>query len=234
MNALIIILLVLVGLVYVKYVVVILMLPVWWLDGIYHKNKPKSSKLLAAPNYLIERFIGGGGGVYRYCIYKISVFPSIRLRKLIYRIMGAKIGKHCTLHIGTQIRSPYYLEICEGSIIGDNTMLDARNHLKIGKNVVLASNVSIYTMQHNHRDPSFGCKFDRDMSVQLDDRVWIGSNVTILPGVHIGEGAVCCAGCVVTKDVEPFAVVAGVPAQKVNERPRNLTYEFKKVSCNFY
>ncbi len=49
--------------------------------------------------------------------------------------------------------------------------------------------------------------------------------------IHIGEGAVCAAGCVVTKDVEPFSVVAGIPAKKIGERPRNLNYEF---SCNLF
>ena len=50
----------------------------------------------------------------------------------------------------------------------------------------------------------------------------------------IGEGAVCCAGCVVTKDVEPYAVVAGIPAKKVGERPKCLVYEFDGVACHFY
>ena len=72
------------------------------------------------------------------------------------------------------------------------------------------------------------------MSVEIDNRAWIGSNVIILPGVHIGEGAVCCAGCVVTKDVEPFSVVAGIPAHKVSERPHNLQYNFNGKSCRLY
>ena len=71
-------------------------------------------------------------------------------------------------------------------------------------------------------------------SVEIDDRVWLGSNVIVLPGVHIGEGAVCCAGCVVTKDVEPYSVVAGIPAKRVSEHPRNLTYNFKGKSRRFY
>jgi acetyltransferase-like isoleucine patch superfamily enzyme len=64
--------------------------------------------------------------------------------------------------------------------------------------------------------------------------VWIGCNVVILPGVTIGEGAVCCSGCVVTKDVEPYAVVAGIPAKKVNERPHDLRYEFKGKTVRLY
>ncbi|MDT3386942.1 MAG: acyltransferase [Bacteroidota bacterium] len=101
----------------------------------------------------------------------------------------------------------------------------------MGKNVNLSSNVRIYTLQHDHRDPDFSCT-NFHAKVTIDDRVWLGSNVIVLPGVHIGEGAVCCAGCVVTKDVEPYAVVAGIPAKKVNERPRNLRYNFISKSCN--
>ena len=94
--------------------------------------------------------------------------------------------------------------------------MDARSGLTFGRNVNLSSNVSIYTLQHDHRDPYSRCNEHlRKMSVEIDDRVWLGSNVIVLPGVHIGEGAVCCAGCVVTKDIPPYTVVAGIPAKKV-------------------
>lgn len=56
----------------------------------------------------------------------------------------------------------------------------------------------------------------------------------VLPGVHIGEGAVCCAGCVVSKDVEPFTVVAGIPARKIADRPNDISYEFNGKSCRLY
>ena len=70
--------------------------------------------------------------------------------------------------------------------------------------------------------------------MEIGDRAWLGSNVMVLPGVVIGEGAVCCGGCVVTKDVEPYAVVAGIPAKKVGERPRDLRYEFNGKSKRLY
>ena len=84
--------------------------------------------------------------------------------------------------------------------------------------LILSSNVSIYTLQHNYRSKDFGCDFDKDLSVTIDDRAWLGCNVIVLPGVHIGEGAVCCAGCVVSKNVAPFTVVAGIPAKKIADR----------------
>lgn len=67
-----------------------------------------------------------------------------------------------------------------GTIIGDNAILDARGGLEMGKNVNLSSNVSIYTLQHDHRDPDFNCT-NFNAKVTIDDRVWLGSNVIVLP-----------------------------------------------------
>lgn len=169
-------------------------------------------------------------------LYNISTIPSNHLRKWLYKGLGVEADKDVVFHFRTELRAPYNLKVGKGTIIGDNALLDARNKLAIGANVNLSSNVSIYTEQHDHRDPDFRCPNpqERKMSVQIDDRAWIGSNVIILPGVHIGEGAVCCAGCVVTKDVEPYSVVAGIPAKKVGERPIVLRYEFDGKSSRLY
>ena len=71
--------------------------------------------------------------------------------------MGSKIGKNVVIHWKTEIRNPNNLEIGDGCIIGDNAILDARQGLTFGKNVNLSSNVSIYSMQHDYRDPYFAC-----------------------------------------------------------------------------
>lgn len=149
---------------------------------------------------------------------------------------GVQVEKNTVIHIDTKIRAPWNLSIGRGSIIGDNCTLDARMGLKIGKNVNISSNVSIWTLQHNHRSPDFLCfdEYERKMSVNIKDRVWLGCNVIVLPGVTIGEGAVCCGGCVVTKDVLPFSIVAGMPAKIIGERNKNLTYEFDGKSCRIY
>lgn len=54
--------------------------------------------------------------------------------------------------------------------------------------------------------------------VKIGNDVWIGSNVLLLPGITIGDGAIIAAGAVVTKDVEPYAIVGGVPAKKIKKR----------------
>ena len=218
-----------------KWVICMILYPIIVLSALEKKvSNERMKKFLCFPLKVVEHFLRYGGA--RFVIINISHIPSCHFRKLLYKGLGVKMGKIVTIHFRTELRAPEKLSLGDGAIIGDNAILDARRGLTIGRNVNLSSNVSIYTLQHDHRDPYFGLPSEDKikLSVEIDDRAWLGANVIVLPGVHIGEGAVCCAGCVVTKDVEPFAVVAGIPARKVNERPRNLKYEFKGKSCRFY
>lgn len=96
--------------------------------------------------------------------------------------------------------------------------------LTIGNNVSIAGEVRIYTMEHDIDDPDFK---EIGAPVVIDDYVVIGSRVTILPGVHIGKGAVVASGAVVTKNVEAYAVVGGVPATFIKNRAKDLRYTLK-------
>lgn len=227
------VLLALVLLIYLKWIVIAIIFPFQVVNGYRKKKECKNIllKVLSAPYVLCERIFRNGW--QRYMLFQVSTIPSCHLRKWIYNALGANIGLKVVFHFRTEIRAPHLLTVGKGCIIGDNAILDARRGLTLGENVNLSSNVSIYTLQHDHRDSHFKCA-EEGGEVKIDDRVWLGSNVIILPGVHIGEGAVCCAGCVVTKDVEPYAVVAGIPAKKVNTRPMNLKYEFSGKSCRLY
>lgn len=81
----------------------------------------------------------------------------------------------------------------------------------IGDDVLVGHNCMIATLNHVE-DPER--RADMIPSpVKIGDKVWIGANVTILPGVTVGEGAILAAGSVVTRDVEPRTVVGGVPAR---------------------
>jgi acetyltransferase-like isoleucine patch superfamily enzyme len=224
--------LVLVLLLYLRWVAIFLAFPWICLLFQYYKHKGMVRKVLAIPGAFLEKLTVEG--VSRYIIIHIGYIPSVKLRLLLYQCLGVNVGKNVVVHYRTEIRAPYRLQLGSGCIIGDNALLDARNGLTIGETVNFSSNVAVYTEQHDHRDEMFRCTKGVDKSVAIGNRVWIGSNVVILPGVKIGEGAVCCAGCVVTKDVAPYDVVAGIPAKKVNTRPNNLLYEFDGKSCWFY
>ena len=233
-HFLILALCVLIIIAYLKWILIVLLFPFQVLYGQVRRRKDQSLLLtsLTIPFVLWERFLHGGW--QRWMLFQVGEIPSCHFRRSIYKAIGVTMGNKVVFHFGTEIRTPYKLKVGNGCIIGDRALLDARNGLIMGNNVNLSSNVSIYTEQHDHRDPDFRCTTSYDKTVRIGDRVWLGSNVIVLPGVTIGEGAVCCAGCVVTKDVEPYAVVAGIPAKKVNERPKNLLYEFDGSSCRLY
>lgn len=160
-------------------------------------------------------------GYQRWMMIETGYIPSHHLRNFLYRhILLAKIAPNAAIYYGAEIRAGINLSIGEESIIGDKAILDARNGIIIGENVNLSTGVHILTEQHAHKDPYFRCLSDSTYKVSIGDRAWIGPGVTILHSVDIGEGAVVSAGSVVTKDVAPYTIVAGIPARKIGERNR--------------
>lgn len=143
------------------------------------------------------------------------------------------IGEKAIIYGGFEIRTPWNIEIGEGSIIGDESKLDGRNGIKIGKNVNFSTGVWIWTEQHDINDPLFATN-DEGGKVIIDDHVWISARTTILPGTHIGEGAVVAAGAVVTKNCDEFSVYGGIPAKKIGERNTDLKYSFDGSHLPFY
>lgn len=123
------------------------------------------------------------------------------------------IGKNVILHEDTG----FYLESKKAKIeIGDHTFINRRSEIrckeqvKIGNNCAISWDVSIIDTDYHQL---FGSESTKP--VFIGDRVWIGCKSTILKGITIGNGAVVAAGSVVTKDVEPYTLVAGVPAKEV-------------------
>lgn len=174
-------------------------------------------------------------GYSRYIIIWVGRIPSHKIRNIIYKYCFCVDMAHkSVLYGGGEIRQPERLVIGEGSIIGDEAKLDARNGIFIGKNVNLSTGVWIWTEQHDVNSLEFApCKKD-SKEVIVEDRVWLGSRVTVLPGVKIGEGAVVAAGAVVTKDCEPYGIYGGIPAKKIGTRPTGLEYEFTGEHYNFW
>lgn len=166
-------------------------------------------------------------GSIRYFIYLTGHIPSHSIRNFIYRhCLLVKMDADSVVYYGAEIRAPYRLKIGKGSIVGDKSLLDARNGLVIGAHVNISSNVSLYTEQHDYNDPLFGLDPSPDKGITIGDRAWIGPNAIILPGVKIGQGAVVAAGAVVTKNVDPYILVGGCPAKTIGRRNDKLEYAF--------
>lgn len=110
-------------------------------------------------------------------------------------------------------------KIHETSHLKSDTIIETSGGLQIGKYFHTGKGLTIFTSNHNYN----GVKIPYDevsiyKPVIIKDFVWIGANVTILPGVIIGEGAVVGGGSVITKNVPDFAVVGGNPAKIIKYR----------------
>ena len=155
------------------------------------------------------------------CNHIVSNIPFWCIRKYYFKAVGLKIGKSSVMNMSQYFFSIHRLKIGKHTHINRKCFFDARAGIFIGDNVSVSHQVSLLTGSHDINSVNFAGIFEK---IVIQDYVWIGVNATVLKGVTIGEGAVVSAGAVVVKDVEPYTVVGGVPAKKIGERTRNLSY----------
>lgn len=133
------------------------------------------------------------------------------------------------------MEQPIYFDYGSNTEVGENffantncVILDVAK-VKIGKNVMFAPNVSIYTAGHPIHPDNRNSAWEYGISVTIGDNVWVGGNVVINPGVHIGDNVVIGSGSVVTKDIPSNTVAAGNPARVIKEiTEEDRKYYFKK------
>lgn len=170
------------------------------------------------------------------------------------------LGKRVNVSIGTEFEGHNYIgsESSFNGIMGYGSYIANDSHLsaRIGRYCSVASKVQTVNGMHptdryvsTHpafysnktlTDFSF-CKttkyreyiyadLEKEVDVDIGNDVWIGYGATILAGVHVGDGAIVGAGAVVTKDVEPYSIVGGVPARKIRKRfTDEQIFELQKI-----
>lgn len=163
-----------------------------------------------------------------YLLHLVGYIPVHTIRRFFYKLAGVKIGRGSSVHTGARFYNPGNISIGEDSIIGENCVLDGRDKLKIGDHVDIASEVMIYNAQHDINDPDFS---PVNKPVLVHDYVFIGPRAIILPGVSIARGAVIAAGAVVTKNVDEYSIVGGVPAREIGKRDlKELHYKLGRAA----
>ena len=131
------------------------------------------------------------------------------------------IGDHSEIHEDCVLRTfGGFIHLGEKCSLNRSGYVWGGGGVKIGNMVRIGPRVNMMTNNHMWDDKSRaimdqGAAFGK---IVIEDDVWIGANVTILPGVTIGQGSVVGAGAVVTKDITAFSVVAGVPAKVIGTR----------------
>lgn len=146
-----------------------------------------------------------------------------------YSIVSLKIRyfflKRIAKSVGKNVNIEQYVVFGEEFEIGDNSTVGFRSDIygpvKIGKDVMIGPEVAIYTHNHKHDEidiPMIKQGYTENKPVYIEDNVWIGRRVLIMPGVCIGTGSIVAAGAVVTKNVEPYSIVGGNPAKIIKYR----------------
>ena len=128
------------------------------------------------------------------------------------------IGFNCKIFASNQSK----IIISDKFTCNSNVMINSRGigEIKIGKNVLIGPNSVLRSNNHNFK--IFTTPINQQgMSkgkIIIEDDVWIGSNVVILPNVIIGKGSIVAAGAVVTSNVKSFSIVGGIPAKEIGTR----------------
>ena len=149
--------------------------------------------------------------------YRLALFPQLRAPWL--RLLGARIGRRTVLHdvrfFNLYRRGLGGLEIGDECFVGDECLVDLAEGVRLERQVTLAERVLILTHTNvGYRDHPLQARFPAMAApVVVEAGSFLGANVTVLPGVRVGAESFVAAGSVVTADVPPRTLVAGVPAR---------------------
>ena len=147
----------------------------------------------------------------------LDLYQTAKIRRLLKKShRGLKIQRPIT------ISHPECVEIGQGVSMAAFLHIWGGGGVKIGDRVLIASHVAIVSETHDPDAHPMNESFVR-APVRIEDDVWIGAHSVIFPGVVLGRGSVVGAGSIVTRDVEPFSIVAGVPAKVLRKRKNNLS-----------
>ena len=143
------------------------------------------------------------------------------LRRLLLGVQ-CDFGRNVKIDELVRFDHPARIAIGDETFIGRGSFIQGGGGVKIGRDVLIGPSVKIWSADHSFADPDAPIRSQgHDFApVVIGDDAWLGANVVVLKGVSVGCGSVIAAGSVVTRDVAPYAIVAGVPAKPIGSRKR--------------
>ena len=179
--------------------------------------------------FIVNNFPGNTGVIIRNIYYKNFFKGSFLKAKIQSGFVtecprnisfgdNAYIGLNCKIFASHESK----VSIGDGFECNTNVMTNARGlgEIKIGENVLIGPNVVLRSNNHNFSEISqpISKQGMKGGKIIIDNDVWIGSNVVILPNINIGRGSIIGAGAVVTSNVQSYSIVGGVPAKEIGKR----------------
>lgn len=144
---------------------------------------------------------------------------SVRNQKRVHELMEIILGK--PMPENTTLLPPFYIDYGKPVTIGENCFIQqcctffGRGGITIGNGVFIGPKCNLITINHDVDPDNRSATYGRP--IVIEDKVWIGINSTVLPGVKIGYGSIVGAQSVVTRDVPPMTIVAGNPARIIKK-----------------
>jgi len=148
-------------------------------------------------------------------LFVSTSIPGKKLRAVLLRSFGAKIGKGAVIKTGVRVKFPWRLEIGDYCWLGESCWIDNFAEVRIGDHCCLSQGAYICTGSHDWADRAFELV---SRPIIIEDHAWIAAHAKVAPGVRVGEGAVLCLGSVATQELESWTVYLGVPAKPIKKR----------------
>jgi putative colanic acid biosynthesis acetyltransferase WcaF len=148
-------------------------------------------------------------------IFFASCLPFSRLKVVLLRLFGARVGGRVVIKPRVNIKYPWLLEVGNHVWIGEGVWIDNLAKVAIGNHVCVSQGAMLLTGNHNYRREAFDLMTG---TIVLEDGVWIGAQSVVCPGVICRSHAVLSVGSVATKSLDAYGIYQGNPAVKVRER----------------
>jgi maltose O-acetyltransferase len=150
----------------------------------------------------------------------IPGMEGILLRRVIYRRLFRRLGRHSLIYSGIYLTHTYGIDAGDYLSINTGALIDARGGITMGSGVMIGPNAVIVSSSHRFdRTDVAMTSLDHIMEpVIIGDDVWIGAQSFIRGGVTIGRGALVAAGAIVLDDVPDYKIIAGNPGRIVRDR----------------
>lgn len=183
---------------------------------------------------------------YSSLYYRMQTLQNwLRIKQL--KLLGIKLGTNTLVEDGVECKRGYFeknvgriqlgascqikkgavLNAWGGSIdcadnvyIGPYSVLYGHGGISIGADTLIAMHCSLVAANHSVPDPNRHIRWEPDQRkpIKIGSDVWLGAGVTVLAGVTVGDGCIVGAGAVITKDLPPYSIAMGVPANVVGKR----------------
>jgi len=149
--------------------------------------------------------------------YRTSPRPFHAWRALLLRAFGARMGKSCHFYPGSRIWAPWNLVCADQVTAADGAEIYNPAPMYFGTHSIVSQGAYLCGATHDMNDPAFPLLA---YPSSIGAYAWVCARAVVSPGVNLGEGAVLGLGSVATRDLEPWGVYGGVPAQKIKQRSR--------------